>query len=298
MQFFSAEVKAGDDSRFSYYWLNDFFSRGIKSAYAEYEYVLDTAYQKSEYYSKTATSKIEFDFATKIYKYHYVFEYREDWAILTNQNSEAPPVQVEKFVGSKIESWKKVGDLGIYKEVFDRVLPNWLHFENLDSLMIDQAIFSNPLPVLSGIFNADEFKALKKIKKRDEAKGNSKGPWTCFEYDNASNVVEVSRQYLYSLKKENLTKNKKIVSSFISIRNYEDEIVFIEVLIPETYPAIIEGISVKFGDMKTKIYNFEINTLFSKFIPELVSDPNVLIAQYFKQIQVDYACDLSRFEND
>lgn len=295
---FCTLVKAGDDSRFSYYWLNEFFSSGIKTAYAEYSYMRDTAAQESEIYSKNATTKIEFDFSTKVYSYQYNYEYKQDWASLTNQNTQQPPSQKEKFVDSKINHWMKVGDIGIYQEIFQREIPNWLHFDYLDSLFIDQAIFSNPLPVLSGIFNSDEFKVLKKIRKQNESKVETNGLWNCFEYDNSDNVVELSRHYLYTLNNHNLHKVKGIIDATISIRNYEDELVFIELLIPESYPAIIEGISVKYNDMKTKIYNFEINAVLNKFVPDLVADPKMLILDYLKQLQIDCDCDLSRFDND
>ena len=286
---------AGDDSRFSYYWLNEFFSRGIKSAYAEYSYSSDTDSTQSENIFKNAVTKIEFDFVTKVYTQSYTYEYRQDWASLTNMGSSSPPIQKEKFVSSKVEPWKKVGDMGIYKEYYSKEIPNWLHFEYLDSLFIDQAIFGNPMPILSGLFYSDEFKALKKIRKRDDADSKNNALWNCFEFDNSNNVVEVSRQYLYTLSHKNLTKEKGISNSTMSIRNYEGDLIFIEILIPVEYPAIIEGISIKYNDMKARIYNFEINAVLNKFVPELMANPEELIIDYLLALQKQYDCELSRF---
>ena len=47
--------------------------------------------------------------------------------------------------------------------------------------------------------------------------------------------------------------------------------------------------------MKARIYNFEINAVLNKFVPELMANPEELIIDYLLALQKQYDCELSRF---
>ena len=287
---------SADESQKDLSWLNDFFSKGIQSANAHYSKLLESPKDKTEQFFKRSNYTVDFVFAEKKYTYSFIYEYRDFWSALTNNNLGNPPKQEINFVGSKITPWKNLDGIGTYREDFQKILPNWFVFDGLDSLMIKQCWMNNPLPPISGIFFADEFKTLKRIYKSAQSNGELEGLWSYFEFDGAGNVVGISQAYLYTLSAKSLTDEKNFEDYSIILRNNNDEAIFIDILTSAKLPLLLEGISIKHEERKINIYNFEINSLLHKFVPELMSDPRELIQLYLVELQKESDKGLTRFE--
>lgn len=297
LAFFFMNVSfSADDSQKDLTWLRIFFSKGIHSANAQYVNKLDAPNDKTEQFNQRSSYTVDFLFAEKKYNYSFIFEYRDFWSALTNNNTTNPPKQEVHFVGSKISPWKNLGDMGIYQEEFSKNIPNWFVFDDLDSLMIKQCWMNNPLPPITGIFYADEFKALKRIYKEAQANSKAAGIWSYFEFDAAGNVVGISPTYLYTLSETNLIDSKNFESYSILLRNNDDESIFIDILTSDKKPLLLEGISIRQDERKINIFNFEINSLMHKFVPELIFDPRDLIQEYLKELQKESDKALIRFE--
>ena len=122
---------AADDSQKDLTWLRNFFSKGIHSANAQYVRKLDAPNDKTEQFYQRSSYTVDFLFIEKKYNYSFIFEYRDFWSALTNNNTTNPPKQEVRFVGSKISPWKNLDDLGIYQEEFSKNIPNWFVFDDL-----------------------------------------------------------------------------------------------------------------------------------------------------------------------
>jgi len=289
-------VFAADDSQKDLSWLKDFFAKGIQSAEAQYSYLLDAPNDKSEKFYKRSSYSVQYSFAEKKYTYSFIYEYQDFWSALTNNNTTDPPKQEVRFVGSKINHWKMFEGIGSYSEEYEKILPNWFVFDDLDSLMIKQCMMNNPLPAITGIFYADELKALKRINKTALANNEYTGISSFFEFDKDGNVVEISRAHLGDLSPKSLNKDKNFEEYSILVRNNNNEVIFIDILTSARKPLLLEGISVKHEERKINIYNFEINSLLHKFVPELIADPRELIQSYLVELQKESDKGLVRFE--
>jgi len=287
---------SADESQKDLSLLKDFFSKGIQSANANYSKLLDSPQDKTEQFFQRSNYTIDFVFAEKKYTYSFIYEYRDFWSALTNNNTSIPPKQEVYFVGSKITPWKNLDGIGTYREDFQKILPNWFVFDDLDSLMIKQCWMNNPLPPISGIFYSDEFKTLKRIYKQAQSNNETEGLWSYFEFDGAGNVIGISPAYLYSLNAKSLTGEKNFEDYSIILRNNADEAIFINILTNAKKPLLLEGISIKYDQRKITIFNFEINSLLHKFVPELISDPRELIQLYLEELQKESDKGLIRFE--
>jgi len=287
---------SADESQKDLVWLKDFFSKGIQSANANYSKLLDSPQDKTEQFFQRSNYSVDFVFAEKKYTYSFVYEYRDFWSALTNDNTSNPPAQTVNFVGSKITPWKNIDGIGTYREDFQKILPNWFVFDGLDSLMIKQCWMNNPLPPISGTFYSDEFKTLKRIYKQAQSNNETEGIWTYFEFDSDGNVVGISQTYLSTLSTKSLTDDKNFEDYSIILRNNEDEAIFIDILTNADKPLLLEGISIKYDQRKITIFNFEINSLLHKFVPELISDPRELIQHYLEELQKESYKGLTRFE--
>jgi len=287
---------SADDSQKDLSWLNDFFSKGIHSANAQYAKKLDAPNDKTEQFFQRSSYTVDFLFAEKKYNYYFIYEYRDFWKALTNNNTTNPPKQEVRFVGSKVSNWKNLDDMGSYQEEYSKNIPNWFVFDGLDSLMIKQCWMNNALPPITGIFYADEFKALKRIYKEAQTNAQTDGIWSYFEFDAAGNVVGISPAYLYTLTATSLINDKNFESYSILLRNNDDESIYIEILTSSKKPLLLEGICIRHDNRKINIYNFEINSLLHKFVPELISDPRVLVQEYLEELQKESDKGLIRFE--
>jgi hypothetical protein len=277
-------------------WLQAFFDKGIQSASAQYsEKTTDGQGDPGKFYQRSDYA-IAFDFKTKTYTYNYTYEYRDLWAVLTLNESGMPPKQTARFVGSKISPWSLKDDVGTYREDYSRVLPNWFVFDDLDSIVGRQCMMNNPLPAITGIFYADEFKALKRLYKSATGRGETSGIWTCFDYDASGNVVEISRAYLQTLVPDQLLSSGMFSAYSIVIYNNAGESVFVDVLSSGDKAPLMEGASFRTAANKANIYNFELNSLLHKFVPELFSDPRELIRNYLVTLQTEADRELVRFE--
>ncbi len=151
-------VQAEEVERKSDAWITEFFQKGIMSAFAEYNLKLPPPQNPSPNYYKRMSYSVEYSRFTNTYSLRFVYEYRDDWNVLTD-NGNHPPAQEQAFQnGSKIQPWSNSNGLGSYIEVYHRSIPNWIIFQNLDSLLIMQGKLGNPLPPLTGLFHADELK--------------------------------------------------------------------------------------------------------------------------------------------
>lgn len=273
-------------------WLSDFFKSGISSAHAEYNLRLPKTSLSSQHYYKQLSYSIAFYTHSKNYTVSAVYEFREDWNVLTNSGTKQPDLEQRYFINSEINGWTNKNGLGFYTEKYFRELPNWLVFDELDILVLNQCKASNPLPTISGLFFLDELKALKKIYREQSANQNSVK--NCFEFDKSGNVVSISEAYLNEFTEEAF-KSKKMVDDFsIAIRNKNDDVIFVKPIIHPSELQLIEGLMFKSGDKKVKIFSFELNRCFSKFVPNLVADPDELILNFVTKIKDQSGFDLNR----
>lgn len=263
-------------------WITDFFQRGIQSAFAEYSLKVAELGTISEDYYKRLSYSVEFNNYTKTYGLRFVYEHRDNWDVLTDNGNHPPLVEKIYYTGSKIQPWTNSGGMGSYSETYQRSVPNWLVFDDLDSLMMMHGKLGNPLPPLTGIFMSDELKAIKKIYKEDGNEGNL---LACFEFDGSGNLVEFSRSYLDEFKEENLKSKKGVEDYSIVIRNNSDEVLFVKPILHASEFQIIEGVSVKCGDKKARIFSFELNAILHKFIPNVISNPQDIIDNYIRALQ-------------
>jgi len=247
----------------------------------------DQFYQEMNY-------SVAFTAADKTYELRFSYEYRDDWNALTHGGSGQPPKQDVTFTGSKIQPWTSSNGLGVYSERYDRKIPNWLLFDPLDSILMMQVKMGNPLPSLTGMFYPDELKSLKKIHKES---GTSDGGLQCgFDYDAHGNVAELSHAYLAGFSTKKTRAVKKIEDYSLTIRNKNDDVVFLEVLTTSSKSPIMEGIQFSSGDKRCVVFNFELNRILNKFAPELVSDPERLLMDYILALQEISAKPFARFE--
>ena len=289
-------AQAGEDGKNNLAWLRDFFAKGIMSAHAQYSQSIGADQNSSDNYFKRMSYSVDFIFAEKKYNYRFIYEYADSWSVLTNENTEAPPKQTEFFVGSEITPWREQDGVGSYREEFTKTLPNWFVFDDLDSIVILQCDIQNPIPPITGLFYADEFKALKRLRKTAVSNNQPEGIWTCFEYDESGNVAEISRVYLSALNSKNLLTHRLFEDYTITVRNNSNDAVFVDVLIGTNEHELLEGLCFRQGDKKVNIFNLEMNSLFHKFTPELVSDPRILIQLYLGELQKESTKCLDRFE--
>ena len=276
-------------------WLYDFFSKGIQSAYAEYALTIQPPSNATAHYYQNAGYSIEYLAAEKTYDLRFIHEYREDWNTLTHNGSVQPPRQQTYFTGSRITPWTNTNGMGIYMEKYERKIQNWLVLEALDSLLMMQAKAGNPLPPLSGIFLADELKVLKKKYKETADAGTESSVCHGFDFDHNGNVTGISRSYLMAFSNRKTKAVKNLSDYTLSIRNKDEDVVFVDVLTTASKNSIMEGLQFKSGDRKCIVFNFEINQLFSKFAPELVADPQHLINSYLHSLQESSGKSFARF---
>lgn len=277
-------------------WVRDFFLKGIKSAHAEYVFATETTSETSDHYHKEERVEVDFVFSEKRYHYRYDFDYRDNWSVLTNSGAEQPPRQEPRFTGSKITPWTNDQGLGIYHETYERTLPNWLNFENLDSLMFWQVELNNPRPALSGIFFGDEIKSLKKLYKELPENELIADLLDCFEFDHEGNLLELSRVWLDDCNPSENNRKKGIAESTILIRNNEEDALFLDVLTHEDSNSFIEGAKLTWNHKSCRVFSFELNTLLHKFVPDIASDPQVLISNYLVELNSYSAKPFGRFE--
>lgn len=274
---------SGDLDQNTSTWLHDFFSKGLLAAYAEYSIAPVPEAKTSDQYYRQYTYSSNYSHADKKYELRFLYEYRDDWNVLTRNGAQQPPKQNSVYGSSKIQPWTNSNGLGIYTEKFERQIPNWLVFESLDSIVMIQCKLGNQRPSLSGIFFQDELKHLKKMHK--ENGGNQDLLISVFEFDPHGNVTEISKSYLDGYSSKRTIQLKNIQDYTLSIRNKDEAIVFIEVLTNGAKYPLIEGLKFKSGDKTAIIFNFELNRLFHKFVPELVADPEKLILEYVAALQ-------------
>lgn len=284
-------VQAEEIERRSDAWITEFFQKGIMSAFAEYNLKLAPPQNPSPNYYKRMSYSVEYSRYTNTYSLRFVYEYREDWNVLTD-NGNHPPAQEQPFqTGSKIQPWTNSNGLGTYSEVYQRSIPNWMIFQSLDSLLIMQGKLGNPLPPLTGLFHSDELKAMKKLQKTNQA-----AMLSCFDFDQAGNLLEFSKSYLDEFKEENLKLKKPVEDFSIVIRNKADDVVFVKPILHGSDIQIIEGVLLKYGDKRAKIYNFELNAILHKFIPQIFANPQEIIEAYIKDLQAASEKEFMRFE--
>lgn len=289
----SASAIASETELSSTGWLHDFFAKGIKSAYAEYSMEVDRPVQISDQYYRQMTYSIEYSAEEQMYEMLFVYEYRDNWDVLTRNGAVAPPKQTVYLTGSKIQPWTSLNGVGTYSEKYDRKIPNWMTFAELDSLLMMQLRMGNPLPPMNGLFWEDE---LKQLKKEFKASGSSLSVWCIpFEFDGAGNVVDVSQEHLASFSEKKTLSSKKLENYTMSIRNNQEDVVFIEVLTSNQEATFLEGLQFRSGDKRCKIFNFELNTVLNKFAPQLVEDPSKLIEIYLRNFQEFTGRSLQRF---
>ncbi|MBL7897915.1 MAG: hypothetical protein JNJ99_05220, partial [Crocinitomicaceae bacterium] len=148
---FANNLFCGDIDQNNSTWLYDFFSKGIQAAYAEYSIVPVPEGKTSDLYHKQYTYSAIYSSADKKYELRFLYEYRDDWNVLTKNGAQQPPKQNTVYSSSKIQPWTNSSGLGIYTEKFERQIPNWLVFDELDSLIMIQCKLGNLRPSLSGI---------------------------------------------------------------------------------------------------------------------------------------------------
>jgi hypothetical protein len=278
-------------------WLYEFFSKGIQSAYAEYSLTIQPPANTSGNYYQQAGYSIEYSAAEKTYDFRFLHEYRDDWNTLTHNGAVQPPKQHLYFTGSRISPWTSSNGVGVYSEKYERKIQNWMVFEDLDSLLMMQAKAGNPLPPLSGIFYSDELKFLKKKYKESLEAGGESALCHGFDFDHNGNLTGISRSYLMAFTNRKTKTVKNLSDYTLSIRNNNDDVVFIDVLTTASVNSLVEGLQFKSGDHKCVVFNFEINQLFSKFAPELVADPHQLISVYLLALQSTSGKSFTRFES-
>ncbi|MBK6526044.1 MAG: hypothetical protein IPG07_11175 [Crocinitomicaceae bacterium] len=236
---------------------------------------------------------VEYSRFTNTYSLRFVYEYRDDWNVLTD-NGNHPPAQEQPYqTGSKIQPWTNSNGLGTYSEVYQRSIPNWMIFQSLDSLLIMQGKLGNPLPPLTGLFHSDELKAMKKLQKPNKA-----AMLSCFEFDQAGNLVEFSKSYLDEFKEEYLKLKKPVEDFSIVIRNKADDVVFVKPILHSSDVQIIEGVLLKYGDKRAKIYNFELNAMLHKFVPQIFANPQEIIEKYIKELEEESDKEFIRFQTN
>ena len=288
---FAAETETGNAT-----WLYDFFSKGIQSAYAEYAIALPQPATASAHYYQHVNYSIEYVAAHRSYELRFIHECREDWNVLTHNGSVQPPRQAVYYTDSRIQPWTNSNGLGTYTEKYERKIQNWMVFRELDSLLMMQAKAGNPLPPLNGIFFADELKCLKKQYLKSTESSDEEGICKSFDFDHNGNVSGISRSYLMTFSTRKTATIKNLQDYTMSIRNNNEEVVFVDVLTTGSKNPVMEGLQFKSGDRKCAVFNFEINYLFSKFVPELVADPKQLINEYLLVLQESSAKPFARFE--
>lgn len=272
-------------------WITDFFQKGVMSAFAEYNIKLPAPQNASSNYYKRMSYSVEYSALTKSYSLRFIYEYRDDWNVLTDNGNHAPAKEQIYYTGSKIQPWTNSNGLGSYSEVFQRNIPNWFIFEDLDSMLIMHGKMGNPLPPLTGLFHSDELKAMKKLFKENNLKLIS-----CFEFDQAGNLTEFSKNYLDEFKEENLKIKKPVIDYSIVIRNKLDDVLFIKPILHASDFQVIEGVSMKSGDKKAKVFSFDLNAMLHKFIPHVFADPKDLIEKYISELQRASEKEFMRFQ--
>ncbi|MBL7896903.1 MAG: hypothetical protein JNJ99_00120 [Crocinitomicaceae bacterium] len=130
-----------------------------------------------------------------------------------------------------------------------------------------------------------------------ENNGNQDALTAAFEFDPQGNVTEISKSYLEGFNSKRTNQIKNIQDYTLSIRNKDEALVFIEVLTNGAKYPLIEGLKFKSGDKSAIIFNFDLNRVFHKFVPELIADPEKLILEYIAALQTVSSKPFARLES-
>lgn len=255
-------------------WLKVFVEAGLTHVEANYS-LKDTLdpNQKSNNYLRSADYQIELNTYTREYTFKYAFVYRENWDVLTMESGQ-PPKLDPKFVGSKIEPWTVYQGIAEYSETHERTYPNWMNFNQLDTLLNLMVEYNCPMPAVNDLFTEDEFSQLKKLKKKKAPLSRQ------FTYDKKGNVVGFSRNYLQTNLSIVQGETKEIAEFDITLTNRKGDSLTIVPVRSDKNEIALDGLFLQGEEGEVMVFNFTLNKLFHKFSPDIFRDPEMVLEQF------------------
>lgn len=293
------EAKADDLTTDSPHWLTLFLNDGLSHLRAGYSIDHQEESSGTDEFSKIERFDVYLSFDSKEYRLDYFFEYQDKWDVLTNKGKVDPPEMIPAFAGSRQSYWSNYNGVGTYSEEFQRIIPNWMHLNKLETNLQTIIRLGNPLPSISGLFNKDELKLIKSVYCK-AAKGKMEsdaGWWQNFEYDAKGNVTGLDQSYY-----ESLTKSDDIIKDVKSIEyqlyNKKSDYLKIEPVRGEDSLTLVDGIKVSMDQNVLVIFNFELNAMLCRFTPELIRSPENVVTAFLKNLANDCNADLERFADN
>lgn len=273
-------VLADDENKNANQWLVDFVQVGLSSAALTHEVEMDLSYKQF------IQKKYAFDFKTKQYHFAFVKRIEQNWDILTRDGTEELPVIEKTYVSSKVEPWTNVMGTAKYSETYERVLPNWQHFNSLKALLSSLAKYGFDSP-MNSMLHEDEIKALKKMHKSNDQELQKL--WAQFSYDKKGNITEYAGRY-----------TKRFIESssaeVLILTNKNGEQCLIENLRVSIQEAV-SGVRIYQSNKELIVFNEDLNKLLNKFAPSVFDQPQSTFEAYLRVLSEKSNKSFERFES-
>jgi len=246
--------------------------------------LVHSAISDSTYYRIDRT-EIRFEFNSLKYKKMCSIRLEQNWDVLTKGQTENPPQLTPFMLDSRVEAWTNNKGTGVYQEVQEKELDNWLVFKDLKSVLI---AYSNESfsPAINGFFMDDEIKWAKKMAKAKD--GRSSRIWNQLSFDSKGNVIGLNQEYLKS--KINATSEAQLI-----IKNALNEVVYIE-SVEASIPVVVNGVKISKENSELVVFSEELNFMLHKFAADFFPDPAKQKMTYLWAMHEKSKKGLERFE--
>jgi hypothetical protein len=284
---FSFHISAPDELPEKDAWLKDFMAEGLRTAYAEWVYSDQQDYNREEI--KTSY----YDFETQEYLFEFELKYSSNWDVLTRDGTMDPPKMNKRYASSKVSQWTNFKGIGTYSESYERKIPNWLYFKNLDSVLV---IFLSERyePAVNKLLWTDEQKQIKKL--GSSGKSEQAYIWKQFNYDHKGNIIGISTDYLN--KNSSARKFDSRMSYAVHFENHKGQRLTIEPLTANSNYGIIDGVKLSFENNSSIIFDQSLNKKMYKFCPDIFKDPKKVLRTFLFALQEESGKQLERLAED
>lgn len=257
-------------------WLKDFMRVGLFEAKAKLIYP-DTLVliPNSEERVSEATVSIRGNCVTLEYLFKFDLFYTDKWSVLTNEMQDTPPFPNQYFVGSNIQPWAIEGDQATYQEHYERLLPNWMIFTNLDSTIIRLSEFDFPLSTLHTLFSYEELKEIRKAHKKDHLNSLTR----FFTYDKKGFPSSFSSTYINKW----LMPISDVYQQEVYLENKNGETIKVVPLVASK-PCPFDGILLTNEYGSVQIVDYSINRMFNRFAPQIFRDPETVLQDFKNEL--------------
>jgi hypothetical protein len=255
-------------------WLSDFVKPGLRSAYSKW------SYSDPQDFNRAEVKETSFEFATQEFHFDFVLTHSSNWDVLTKDGTIDPPPMRKNFSSSKVSNWSNFKGKGSYKETYSRLIPNWMHFRDLDTLLILLSSY-NTEPAINKLLWSDEEKYLKKLKNAERS--TEAYIWRQFMYDHKGNIIGISTDYLVKQGSERKFDDRMKYEMFVE--NKEGARIVLKPYVSESAAAIFDGVEVHQDNNKLILFSEVLNRKLHRFAPEIFRNPKKVMNSFLLSLQ-------------